>query len=271
MPDDKMDQMPAQGAENQTPGVDDAAVGAEQDAAHADPESGMTADDQEDPCPECKHCPCTCHDHEGDDEVDGEIADHFDGDEEPDDEAGDVIDDVDAAVSKQAPNARMEGLDTTVTKITYKQNAVDQDVSPIDSGADAPEGKVAVPADIKSELAAAIADFDKQAKANNEVDDAKATFAMTVHSALSQLKADLDLGTSLGMKQAQIHMTSWMSPITQHVPLNVKKFVQQGGRKSSLKDLFDTKKTEKKVIAESEENLRAEQLLAQRLAAVKRA
>ena len=103
------------------------------------------------------------------------------------------------------------------------------------------EDKVNVPADLLSQLKAVVAEFTKAAEDNNNVDDVKGSFALTAASALQQLVDDLELGTVAGIKQAQIHMTSYMNPITSHIPEDVLKFIAYGGRKPSLKDLFAVK------------------------------
>lgn len=103
------------------------------------------------------------------------------------------------------------------------------------------EDKVNVPADLLSQLKAVVAEFTKAAEDNNNVDDVKGSFALTAASALQQLVDDLELGTVAGIKQAQIHMTSYMNPITSHIPEGVLKFIAYGGRKPSLKDLFAVK------------------------------
>jgi hypothetical protein len=111
--------------------------------------------------------------------------------------------------------------------------------------------KISVPADIKSSLKAVIADFRKQAGDNAEAEAARndnhASFCLTAADALQQLLDDLSLGTSEGMKKAQIHMTSYMSPITQHIPAEVVKFIARGGQKSTLKDLFSSVKESKRI------------------------
>lgn len=108
------------------------------------------------------------------------------------------------------------------------------------------EEKVKVPASIKSELKKAIAEFEKAAKFANTRNDAKATFCMTVAEAFQTLLDYLDVGTVESMKLAQIHMMSWMNPITNHLPVAVQQFVMMGGRKPSLKDLFDSKRESRK-------------------------
>ncbi|TFG98331.1 hypothetical protein E4H12_06345 [Candidatus Thorarchaeota archaeon] len=111
------------------------------------------------------------------------------------------------------------------------------------SGAMEHDEKCPCPAEIMSQLKAVISDFEKAAKDNDENmnDETKAAFEKTAASALQQLADDLALGTVAGVKQAQIHMTSYMNPITSHIPADVTNFIGRGGRKSSLKDLFAVK------------------------------
>lgn len=114
------------------------------------------------------------------------------------------------------------------------------------SGAEPHEDKVKVPANIKADLKAVIAEHEKSAKFANTRDDNKASFCMTVVEALKELLEYLDQGTVESMKQAQLHMSSLMSPIATLIPDSVKKFVLMGGRKPSLRDLFDSKRETKK-------------------------
>lgn len=108
------------------------------------------------------------------------------------------------------------------------------------------EDKVNVPADIKAQLKSVITDLSKTAKAADGMDDNTGSFALTAAAALQQLLDDLELGTTVGIKQAQIHMTSYMSPIVNHIPADVINFIGRGGRKSSLKDLFGAKWDDKR-------------------------
>jgi hypothetical protein len=109
------------------------------------------------------------------------------------------------------------------------------------SGAMEHDEKVIVPAEVMSELKAAVVSFDNAAKQFDRVDDVKGSYAMTAASALQQLVDDLELGTVAGIKQAQIHMSSYMNIISAHVPSEVVNFIHRGGRKSSLRDMFSTK------------------------------
>jgi hypothetical protein len=103
-----------------------------------------------------------------------------------------------------------------------------------------------VPADLKAALKTVIDGFRKEAEEKNERDDTRASFCLTVADALQELHDDLSTGTALGMKQAQIRMTSLMSPITNQIPADVITFISRGGRKSTLKDLFATVKESKR-------------------------
>lgn len=125
--------------------------------------------------------------------------------------------------------------------IKYKDTASDQeDLNK--SGAYAPDAKVKLPSNVKSDLVAVINAFKKTADYSNKIDDAKASFAMTVYAAFEDLLNCLEQETAEGIKAAQIKMTSWMNPITSHLPVSVQKFVQMGGRKQTLQDLFDAKR-----------------------------
>lgn len=135
---------------------------------------------------------------------------------------------------------------TGVTESVKAMSVVD--VGPEADVSNPHEEKVKVPASIKSELKKAIAEFEKAAKFANTRDDAKATFCMTVVEAFRTLLDYLDVGTVESMKLAQVHMMSWMNPITNHLPVSVQQFVIMGGRKPSLKDLFDSKRESKKAV-----------------------
>ena len=107
------------------------------------------------------------------------------------------------------------------------------------------EEKVKVPSDIKTELKSVIAELDRVAKSNENRNDEKASFAMTASSALKQVADELDKGTVESIKQAQVLISSFMSPITSYIPSEVIKFVARGGQKPTLKDLFATKRQRK--------------------------
>lgn len=118
--------------------------------------------------------------------------------------------------------------------------------------ADASDKKIKVPAGVKSDLKAAIAEFEKSSKFANTRDDDKATFCMTVAEAFSELLTYLEDGTVDSIKRAQIHMAGLMSPIANHLPESVKRFVLSGGRTPTLKDFFELKRDAKKRLRESD-------------------
>lgn len=131
-----------------------------------------------------------------------------------------------------------------VDKIKYKDSA--QTDEPYSMGGDAEDTKIAVPADVKSALSKAIDEFSKTAEEQNGRDDARASFCMTTADAMRDLQSLLDQGTSAGIKQAQIKLMTMMNPITSNIPAVVLKFIHMGGRKATLKDLFDNKRQEQK-------------------------
>lgn len=102
--------------------------------------------------------------------------------------------------------------------------------------------KIKIPAEVMTALNTAIAEFDKGATYAGNQNDDKASFCMTVADAFKSLKANLDQGTVAGLKAAQVNMTSWMNPITSHLPEVVQKFIYMGGRKPTLQNMFDMKR-----------------------------
>jgi hypothetical protein len=155
--------------------------------------------------------------------------------------AGDMVNSTKRAkkvawASSVIKNKSTKGVKESVEQLSVKDPASgDHKLSPI---SDAHDAKVTVPANIKSSLAGVVADFRKEANDTNERDNTRASFCLTVADALQQLLDDLSSGTVSGIKQAQIHMSSYMSPITQHIPAEVVKFIVGGGQKSTLKNLF---------------------------------
>lgn len=102
--------------------------------------------------------------------------------------------------------------------------------------------KIKIPSEVMTALNTAIAEFDKGATYAGNQNDDKASFCMTVADAFKSLKANLDQGTVAGLKAAQVNMTSWMNPITSHLPEVVQKFIYMGGRKPTLQNMFDMKR-----------------------------
>lgn len=148
-----------------------------------------------------------------------------------------------------ATRAVDESIDDTVARITYSNDARTND--PVDFGGDCDDVKVKVPSDVKAELARVIAEFTKTAEEQNGRDDARSSFAMTCAGAMQELADLINQGTIAGIKQAQIKLTTYMNPITSNIPSVVLKFIHMGGRKPSLKDLFDDKRESKKIMSEA--------------------
>ena len=102
--------------------------------------------------------------------------------------------------------------------------------------------KIEVPSAAKSELAAVISKYEKEAKEYDGRDDARASFAMMVVSAASEIAELLSTGTVESVKQAQVRFSSFMSPITALFPASTIKFINSCGRKPTLKDFFNDKR-----------------------------
>ena len=98
------------------------------------------------------------------------------------------------------------------------------------------EKAVTVPADVLSDLTSAIAEIGH--RVDVAYDDTAKSFWMTVSDALTELQRLLKEKTPESIKQAQIHMSTLMSPITGHIPDSVSKYILRGGRPPSLSDRF---------------------------------
>lgn len=106
----------------------------------------------------------------------------------------------------------------------------------------APDEKITVPANVKSGLDSVIQKYSDEAKTFTGRDDARASFAMTIADAAAELKELISTGTVESIKQAQIKYSTYMNAITTNFPAEVVKFIASGGRKPTLKDLFDSKR-----------------------------
>lgn len=256
------------------------AIGPEVDTNIAEPalnkSNGMTAASTDEVCDNCDHAPCTCDtDSDGiDDLIDAELGmddttelSDADGEfDEDTDDAGMSDDGIPAENPDNMPNTaiglsakgdelarrlprRMGGLGESAEKVelikfnTPSGVADKPDTDLTNSGAQPHDDKVKVPADVIRELKATIKQFDDDAEKSNTHDDTRAAFCLTVSSALTQLLNDLELGTVQGVKQAQIHMTSYMSPITANLPAIVQRYIVMGGRKPTLQDIFNDKRS----------------------------
>ena len=95
------------------------------------------------------------------------------------------------------------------------------------------------PEKIISDIKDAIKEFDDASEYNNGRDDAQASMALTISSALNDLLQDLNQGTQEGFKQAQIRVTSYMNPITTNFPPSLTDYLYKRGRQPmSLKNVF---------------------------------
>lgn len=128
---------------------------------------------------------------------------------------------------------------------TYHYGAAKVVKLPVKESADVADDcctKIEVPSAAKSELTAVISKYEKEAKDYDGRDDARASFAMTVVGAASEIAELLSTGTVESVKQAQVRFSSFMSPITALFPASTIKFINSGGRKPTLKDFFNDKR-----------------------------
>lgn len=229
------------------------------DDVAAEPDGGMVADEQTDTCGECKHDPCTCDSSEADiDDIVDQALKGATSEDDVDANIGDEI--VDADELGVQPEDDLlpklgESIDSTVKPITYKDPVSTGESDPLTySGANAHEDKVKVPANLMSDITKAIAAHKSTADHANARDDATGSMSLTVVDVLQQLKTLFDEGTTESIKRAQILVTSLMSPVAQHVPESVKKFIHYGGRAPTLKDMFNLKQDEKRAAVTEAEN-----------------
>lgn len=131
-----------------------------------------------------------------------------------------------------------------VPKIKYNNPSVVDDECPTKSGAWPNGATVKTPANVLKDLKDAIGEHEKSAEQSERSNSSRASFCMTVAAAFKDLQQDLEQGTAEGVKAAQIRMTGWMNPITALLPYSVQQFVYLSGRKPSLKQMFDMKKTQ---------------------------
>lgn len=215
----------------------------------------MVAQTQEEPCDVCTHCPCTCDgDTDGvDDIVDAEVMG---------DEASDAAlmgaSDLDRLAARIGESATMpakpqaDGTPAPNNKtavdlkapevIKYKDASAEHEAESSQPGMKH-DDKVKVPPEVLSDLQKVIDEFAKCADTNSSRNDDKASFCMTVTDAFTEVKELISQGTVESVKAAQIKVTAMMNPISAYLPVSVQKFIHMGGRKPSLKDLFDAKRT----------------------------
>lgn len=103
---------------------------------------------------------------------------------------------------------------------------------------------VDVPTEVLVDLKKVIDEFDDCVNTGDGNVD-RVSYCMTVADALRTVQGALEERTVSGIKQAQIKMSGFMNPITMMIPPSVVKFIASGGRLSSLKGLFDQKRSER--------------------------
>lgn len=132
-----------------------------------------------------------------------------------------------------------EAVDATV----WDKAMTDKDESPESPKSD--DVKVTVPPKVKSALKKEIKELQTAAKKVEVSDADRAEFYDNCAAAMQQLIVCLDYGTMTGIKKAQIHMTSLMSPIVQRIPDIAYDFITGGGEPTTLKTLFKKVKEKK--------------------------
>ena len=237
----------------------------EAEDGEVDGDDDMVAQHQDEVCPECEGSPCECEDSDG--EIGGEQGDGESDDLEQmiDDELrggsdgkhhSEESDDLENRLSVGKGGTGIGGAmpvpgmreSAAYKTIEYKNPSSTQDKPHTDlyqSGALPHDTAVKIPANVLSDLVAAIKKFDDCAEFSKTTSDDKASFCMTVAEAFRAVLVDLKLGTAGSIKDAQIKVTSWMNPITSNLPISVQKFIYMGGRKPTLLDLFDSSRNVK--------------------------
>ena len=141
-------------------------------------------------------------------------------------------------------NKPVEEAEIKVEPIPVKDPAYVVDANK-DAGTTVADGdadaKIKVPAAVLSALKQKHAEFVKCSDPDDTHDDTRSSHCMTVAAALQTIIDDLATNTVTGLKMAQVHMTSFMSPISNHIPSIVVKFIAGGGNTLALKDMYDSK------------------------------
>jgi hypothetical protein len=127
---------------------------------------------------------------------------------------------------------------------TVWDNAMDdKDESPENPKKD--DVKVTVPPKVKSALKKESKELRAAAEKVKVSDSARAEFYNNCAAAMEKLLGCLEYGTMDGVKKAQIHMTSLMSPIVSRIPDVAHDFITGGGEPTTLKNLFAKVKEKK--------------------------
>ena len=152
-----------------------------------------------------------------------------------------------AKLSKWSPTQKTyileTGIPSTFTDIKIADPAQVLDVNK-DSGNDVaspPTAKIKVPSAVMAALKQALSEFNKCSDPDVTRDDIRSSHCMTVAAAIQTLIDDLNKHTVDGLKWAQIHLTAFMSPISNHIPAVASKYIISGGASNSLKNMYDEK------------------------------
>lgn len=98
--------------------------------------------------------------------------------------------------------------------------------------------KVTVPQNVKTSLQETINELRRVAEKIEKRDPAQSWFNNMAADAMQEILNNLNLGTVMGIKEAQIQTTKLMGPILQRIPDEVFHFIARGGQNRSLKDYF---------------------------------
>ena len=200
---------------------------------------------------------------EGDDEEDmvaGQLSDDPLDDlniEDDDIETGDEFDqpedelagDMDEEEFPEDELPVREGIDTTVQTIKFNQDNRNERDTNFSKDIEPSYTSAKIPSNVMRAIKASIDTYNKAAEFNNGRDDAQASMALTIVSALETIKDCLEQGTQEGVKQAQIKITTFMNPITSNFPPEVVDFLYKSGRqpislKNTFYDKWDSRKKE---------------------------
>lgn len=130
-----------------------------------------------------------------------------------------------------------ESVESLKIKDTATQDDANRDAGADVSGAN--DDKIKVPASVLTSLRSTFEKFNNCSDLKKTHNEERSSFCMTVAAATQTLIDDLSVGTVEGLKMAQVHLSSFMSPITNQFAPVVINFIQSGGVKTSLKALYD--------------------------------
>jgi hypothetical protein len=124
-------------------------------------------------------------------------------------------------------------------------DAMDHDKDESPEAKKDPTPKMKTPPRVKTALNKEIKELRTDAKKIETSDEMRSEFYTNCANAMEQILGYLDKGTIDGMKDAQVFMTSLMSPIVQRIPDVAYDYITGGGEPAKLKDLFTKVKAKK--------------------------